>query len=161
MSLNEKPIREHWGSRLAFVLAAAGSAVGLGNIWRFPYIVGTNGGAAFVIIYLVIIALIGYPMMVTEMTIGRRTNKNAIGSFLALAPGTPWWLVGAMGVLAGFVILSFYSVVAGWAMAYFFKTLSGGLGAGTDFVDAFVGHISSPVTPLAMAWSWWPRMMAK
>lgn len=148
MSLNENPIREHWGSRLAFVLAAAGSAVGLGNIWRFPYIVGTNGGAAFVVIYLIIIALIGYPMMVTEMTIGRRTNKNAIGSFLALAPGTPWWIVGAMGVLAGFVILSFYSVVAGWAMAYFFKTLSGGLGAGTDFVDAFVGHISSPVTPL-------------
>lgn len=148
MKMRETPQRESWGSRVAFVLAAVGSAVGLGNIWRFPYVVGTNGGAAFVVVYLVIVALIGYPLMVTEMTLGRKTHKNPIGAFVDLAPGTPWWVVGGMGVLAGFVILSFYSVVAGWAIAYFFKTLTGTLPAGTDFVEAFVSHISHPVTPL-------------
>lgn len=148
MNLNETKQREQWGSRIAFILAAAGSAVGLGNIWRFPYVVGTNGGAAFVIIYLVIIFLIGYPMMITEMTLGRKTHKNAIGAFLSLAPGTPWWITGALGVLAGFVILSFYSVVAGWAMAFTLKSLTGSLGVGTDFVDAFVGHITNPTIPL-------------
>lgn len=147
MSL-EKKQREQWGSRVAFILAAAGSAVGLGNIWRFPYVVGTNGGAAFVIIYLVIIALIGYPMMVTEMTIGQKTKKNAVGAFKELAPNTPWWIAGALGVIAGFVILSFYSVVAGWAMSFFFKTVTGNLGTGTDFVGAFIGHITSDWAPL-------------
>jgi len=92
MSLETKQ-REQWGSRVAFILAA-GSAVGLGNIWRFPYVVGTNGGAAFVIIYLIIITLIGYPMMVTEMAIGQKTKKNAIGAFRQLAPNTPWWVAG-------------------------------------------------------------------
>ncbi|AKL93703.1 Na+-dependent transporter SNF family [Clostridium aceticum] len=143
-TLNDAPQREQWGSRVAFILAAAGSAVGLGNIWRFPYVVGTNGGAAFVIVYLVIIFLIGYPMMVTEMSLGQKTHKNAIGAFKDLAPGTPWWITGALGVLAGFVILSFYSVVAGWALSYFFKTLGGSLGTGTDFVGTFVGHITNP-----------------
>ncbi|SCX75537.1 sodium-dependent transporter [Alkaliphilus peptidifermentans] len=143
-TLNEGT-REQWGSRIAFILAAAGSAVGLGNIWRFPYVVGTNGGAAFVIVYLVIIFLIGYPMMITEMSLGQKTHKNAIGAFRSLAPNSPWWITGALGVLAGFVILSFYSVVAGWAMSYFFKTISGALGAGTDYVGTFVGHITNPV----------------
>ena len=147
MSLETKQ-REQWGSRVAFILAAAGSAVGLGNIWRFPYVVGTNGGAAFVIIYLFIIALIGYPMMVTEMAIGQKTKRNAIGAFRDLAPNTPWWVAGALGVLAGFVILSFYSVVAGWTLSYFFKTLSGDLGVGTDFVGTFIGHITSDWAPL-------------
>jgi len=146
MSLETKQ-REQWGSRVAFILAA-GSAVGLGNIWRFPYVVGTNGGAAFVIIYLIIITLIGYPMMVTEMAIGQKTKKNAIGAFRQLAPNTPWWVAGALGVIAGFVILSFYSVVAGWAMSYFTKTLTGELGVGTDFVGTFVGHITSDWAPL-------------
>ncbi len=143
-----KAPRELWTSRVAFILAAAGSAVGLGNIWRFSYVVGTNGGAAFVIVYLIIIALIGYPMMVTEVTLGRKTHKNAIGAFKALAPNTPWWLVGALGVLAGFVILSFYSVVAGWSLSYFFKTIGGSLGAGADFEGAFVSHISAAWAPV-------------
>ena len=138
-----------WTSRIGFILAAAGSAVGLGNIWRFSYVVGTNGGAAFVLIYLVIIAILGYPLMITEITLGQKAQKNAIGTFKDLAPKTPWWITGALGVLAGFVILSFYSVVAGWAMAYFFKTLLGGLQTGTDFVGAFVGHISSATEPIA------------
>lgn len=143
-----KAPRELWASKVAFILAAAGSAVGLGNIWRFSYVVGTNGGAAFVIIYLVIIAIIGYPMMVTEVTLGRKAHKNAIGTFKALAPNTPWWIVGALGVLAGFVILSFYSVVAGWSVSYFFKTIGGSLGPGSDFADVFVGHISSAWAPI-------------
>lgn len=143
-----KSPRESWTSRIAFILAAAGSAVGLGNIWRFPYVVGTNGGAAFVLIFLVIVALIGYPVMVSEITLGRETNKNPIGTFKALAPGMPWWLIGAMGVLAGFVILSFYSVVSGWGIAYFFKTLDGTLSSGADFEAVFVNHVESPIAPI-------------
>ncbi|AFG38274.1 sodium-dependent transporter [Spirochaeta africana] len=140
--------REQWTSKLAFVLAAAGSAVGLGNIWRFSYVVGTNGGAAFVFMYLVIIAVIGYPMMVTEVTLGQKAHKDPIGTFKALAPDTPWWLVGAMGVMAGFIILSFYSVVGGWSLAYVFKTFTGALGAGTDFGGEFVGLIGSAGQPI-------------
>ncbi len=147
--------REQWGSRVGFILAAAGSAIGLGNIWRFPYVTGTNGGAAFVIIYLLAIVLIGYPLMVAEISLGRKTQKNPIGAFLALAPGTPWWFVGALGVFAGFLILSFYSVVAGWAVAYIFKALGGfapdtqalfystigvDLGEGADYLTPILWH---------------------
>lgn len=117
--------REHWGSRVGFILAAAGSAIGLGNIWRFPFVTGTNGGAAFVVIYLIAIIFIGYPLMVSEITLGRKSQKNPIGAFLAIAPNSPWWIVGALGVFAGFLILSYYSVVAGWAVAYIFKALAG------------------------------------
>ncbi len=139
--------REQWGSRLGFILAAAGSAVGLGNIWRFPYVTGTNGGAAFLIIYLAAIILIGYPMMVTEVGIGRKTQRNPIGAFKALAPNTPWWLVGALGVFAGFLILSYYSVVAGWALAYIFKSL-GGFTSDMAFADLFIGHITQVGQPI-------------
>ncbi|MFW6343651.1 MAG: sodium-dependent transporter, partial [Sediminispirochaetaceae bacterium] len=143
-----KAPREQWTSRVAFILAAAGSAVGLGNIWRFPYLAGTNGGAAFLIIYLALIALIGYPLVVTEVTLGQKSHKNAIGTFKALAADTPWWVVGALGVLAGFVILSFYSVVGGWSIAYFFKAITGGLTTGTEFGAVFGGLISSSGEPL-------------
>ncbi len=144
-----KPARESWTTKLAFILAAAGSAVGLGNIWRFPYVVGENGGAAFVVVFLVIVALIGLPLMVTEITLGRETKKNPIGAFKALAPNTPWWLVGAIGVLAGFVILSFYSVVAGWGISYFFQTVTGSLTEGTDFEAAFFDHVRQGFAPVA------------
>lgn len=144
-----KPERESWTTRLAFIFAAAGSAVGLGNIWRFPYVTAENGGAAFVIVFLIIIALIGFPLMVTEITLGRETKKNPIGTFKALAPNTPWWLVGALGVLAGFVILSFYSVVAGWGISYFFQTVFGNLQEGTDFEAAFGAHVSQGFAPVA------------
>lgn len=139
--------REQWTTRTGFILAAAGSAVGLGNIWRFPYVAGENGGAAFLVLYLIIIALIGYPVMLSEMTLGRKTQKNPVGAFLSMAPGTPWWVVGGMGVFAGFVILSFYSMVAGWSLAYMFKSLAG-FTPGMDFVDLFIGHIYSPTEPL-------------
>ena len=140
--------RENWASQVGFVLAAAGSAIGLGNIWRFPYLTGTNGGAAFVLIYLAAIILIGYPIMITEMAIGRKSQRNAYGAFAALAPGTPWWLVGALGVLTGFVILSYYSVVGGWGVAYVFKTLLGMRPKGTDFAGAFVSHITATWEPI-------------
>ena len=117
--------REHWGGRLSFVLAAAGSAVGLGNIWKFPYITGVHGGAAFILVYLFCIALVGMPIMIAELVVGRSTQKSPIAAFRDLAPKKAWWLVGAMGVIAGYVILSFYSVVAGWTLEYLSRAVQG------------------------------------
>ena len=137
--------RENWTSRAGFVLAAAGSAVGLGNIWRFTYVAGENGGAIFLLIYLLAIIVIGYPVMVTEVSLGRKSRRNPVGAFKELAPDSKWWLVGSLGVLCGFVILSFYSVVAGWSMAYIVEAVRG-FGAQADYAAAFVDHISSPGT---------------
>lgn len=117
--------RGFWKSRMGFILAASGSAIGLGNVWKFPYITGENGGGAFVIVYLICIAIVGVPLMLAEFTMGRRTQLNPVGAFARLAPGTPWKGVGFMGVLAGFLILSFYGVVGGWTLAYIVKSCSG------------------------------------
>ncbi len=130
MSESDFTPRENFGSRFGIIAAAAGSAVGLGNIWRFPYVVGENGGGAFLIIYLIFIIAIGLPVMLSEFTIGRKGQRNAIGSFRKLAPGTPWYLVGVMGVAAAFLILSFYSAVAGWTLEYVFKSVT----------NSFAGH---------------------
>ena len=116
--------RGQWGSKLGFIMAAAGSAVGLGNIWKFPYIVGQNGGGAFVLVYILCTIAVGLPIMLAEFTIGRKTNLNPVGAFQALRPKTHWVKIGYMGVLAGFLILSFYGVVGGWTLAYFFKALT-------------------------------------
>ena len=116
-----QPERGQWGSNLGFVLAAAGSAIGLGNIWRFPYVTGQNGGAAFVIIYLACIALICVPYLFAELVVGRHAHKNPVGAIKAISPYTPWWLVGALGVLTGVFILSYYGVIAGWVFGYIFK----------------------------------------
>ncbi len=111
--------RGQWSSRLGFVLAAAGSAVGLGNIWKFPYVTGENGGGLFVLIYLVCIAVVGLPIMVAEVLVGRATQSSPVGAFGKLTgPTSLWRLIGWLGVASGFVILSYYSVVAGWAMNY-------------------------------------------
>ena len=110
--------RENFGSKLGAVLAAAGSAVGLGNIWRFPIETGQNGGAAFILIYIGCVLLLGIPIMMSEFLIGRHTQSNTAGAYRLLAPGTPWRWVGRLGVLSGFVILSYYSVVAGWTAEY-------------------------------------------
>ncbi len=121
-----KPLvsRPQWGSRFGFVLAAAGSAVGLGNIWKFPYITGENGGGLFVLIYLVCIALVGLPIMMAEIMIGRAAQKQPVGAFEILqGKKTIWTGIGWMGVAAGFIILSFYIVVAGWAMDYTMKSV--------------------------------------
>ena len=116
--------RAQWGSRLGFVLAAAGSAVGLGNIWKFPYITGENGGGLFVLIYLLCIALVGIPIMVSEILIGRASQRQPVAAFHVLQGRRSAWAgVGWLGVIAGFVILSYYVVVAGWAMDYTLKSV--------------------------------------
>ncbi len=127
--MTDQAARGEWGSKVGFLLAAAGSAIGLGNIWRFTYIMGENGGAAFILVYLACIALIGIPVFLAELVIGRHTRLNPVGAFAAIKPGGLWKYVGALGVLAGALLLSFYSVIAGWVMAYAlrapFGTISG------------------------------------
>ncbi len=118
--------RENWGSRFGFVMAAAGSAVGLGNIWKFPYVTGENGGGAFLLLYLAFILIFGLSLVIAEMAIGRMSQKNPVGAFKALAGGA-WPLIGYLGVGTGFIILSFYIVIAGWTMAYMVFMLSGAL----------------------------------
>ncbi|MDY0191244.1 MAG: sodium-dependent transporter [Desulfuromonas sp.] len=119
-------IRPLWGSRLGFILAAAGSAVGLGNIWKFPYIAGQNGGGAFVIVYLICIVLVGLPILVAELMIGRHTRKDAIGAFIALEHKKSWWRTpGWISVSAAFIISSYYSVVAGWTLDYVYRAIIG------------------------------------
>ena len=118
--------REQWGSRIGFILAAAGSAVGLGNIWKFPYLVGENGGAAFILLYLICVILVGIPVVIAEILIGRTAQKNPVGSFRELSRGNPFWMgVGALGVLTGFLILSYYNVIAGWSLGYVIESIKG------------------------------------
>lgn len=114
-------------TRLGGVLAAVGSAVGLGNIWRFPYETGQNGGAAFLIVYICCVLLIGTPLMLAELTIGRASHSNGIGAFHRLAPGSYWWLTGLLGMVAVTLIVSFYSVVAGWTLHYTCSSMIGTL----------------------------------
>jgi NSS family neurotransmitter:Na+ symporter len=127
--MNEERSRGLWGSKIGFIFAAAGSAIGLGNIWRFPYVTGQNGGAAFVFIYIFFIIIIGLPIMISELTIGRKTRKNPFGAFKKLSPGTKWKLAGGLGVLTGSMLLSFYIVISGFTIGYFIKTLSGDFSA--------------------------------
>lgn len=143
--------REQWGSKLGFILAAAGSAVGLGNIWRFPYLTGQHGGAAFVCVYVAIVFLIGFSVMVAEMAIGRKAQLNAVGAFQKVKGGA-WPLVGWMGVLAGFLILSYYSVIGGWTIKYFFWSFTGLMGqAGAGKAgDVFGGFVTN--TPEVIAY---------
>ncbi|MEA1890731.1 MAG: sodium-dependent transporter [Pseudomonadota bacterium] len=153
----EKNISIHgqWSSRWAFILAATGSAVGLGNIWKFPYITGEYGGGAFVLVYLVCVALIGIPIMMAEVMLGRRGRQSPINTMRSLAKTEGrhgiWSWIGWMGVLAGFLILSYYSVIAGWAMAYVFRTGSGAIQAAdaAGIQDIFSELVSDPEKLLA------------
>ncbi|WP_226036245.1 sodium-dependent transporter [Aquibacillus saliphilus] len=142
--------RENWASKLGFMLAAMGSAVGLGNIWRFSYVVGENGGGAFLILYLASVLVIGVPLLLAEVSIGRKAQSDVVGSFQKLAPGKPWFLAGFFGVVASFLILGFYSVVAGWSMYYFWNYLTGELFAvpseGYGFIfDSFITSVYQPL----------------
>lgn len=142
------PPRAHWASRLGFILAAAGSAIGLGNIWKFPYITGKNGGGAFVLVYLACIVLIGLPILMAEFLIGQHGQKDAVGSFVALeGKRSPWCLVGWGGVAASFILLSFYAVVAGWSFDYIVKAASGAFaGRSAGEIGALFGAlVSSPL----------------
>ena len=155
MAEQRTSIHGQWTNRTVFILAATGSAVGLGNIWKFPYITGENGGGTFVLIYLLCIALIGIPIMMAEIMLGRRGKQSPINTMKALAkeegrnPGWVW--LGWMGVLAGFLILSYYSVIAGWAMSYVFRTAGGMfLGVTADGVNSiFTDLVSDPERLLA------------
>ncbi len=150
-----KSIHGQWSSKLVFILAATGSAVGLGNIWKFPYITGENGGGTFVLVYLFCIALIGIPIMMAEVMLGRRGRRSPINTMALLASeegkSNGWVALGWMGVVAGFLILSYYSVIAGWAMSYVFRTGSGMfVGATADGVSSiFTELVSDPEKLLA------------
>lgn len=144
---NERGI---WSSKIGFILAGAGSAVGLGNIWRFPTVTAQYGGAAFVVIYLASVVLICLAVMIAELSLGRHTERNPVGAYEALAPGTPWRFLGMLGVLTGWGIASFYSVVAGWTLAYMFKMGTGAFSQASPeqieaMFDAFVGTPAGPI----------------
>lgn len=151
MSAKEKSIHGEWSSRFAFILAATGSAVGLGNIWKFPYITGENGGGAFVFIYLLCVGLIGVPIMIAETMLGRRGRQSPINTMKTLAEeakAEPYWqYLGWLGVIAGFLILSYYSVIAGWATSYVLKAISGSFSSGDamQIKLLFDDFIASPV----------------
>ena len=146
MNGNNRP-RAMWASRFGFVLAAAGSAIGLGNIWKFPYITGQHGGGAFVLVYLACIALVGMPILMAELLVGRQGRRDAVGSFAALeGPRSPWMLVGWGGVAASFILLSFYAVVAGWSFDYVVMAAGGSLhGLSPAEIEGLFGAlVSSP-----------------
>lgn len=124
--------RGTWGSKLKFVLAAAGSAIGLGNVWRFPTYTGLHGGAAFVLIYILAVCIVGIPLLIAELTIGRHTQRNPVGAFRAISPKSKWVGVGYLGILTGVFILSYYSVIAGWVIGYIFVTASGSFKGGDE-----------------------------
>ncbi len=141
-------IRDSFGSKFGVIAAAAGSAVGLGNIWRFPLVTTQNGGGAFLLIYLGFVIVIGIPVMLSEFSIGRRAQLNAFGSFKKLAPNTPWFLVGFLGILTAFAILAFYSTVAGWTLEYLFQALTGNLLKVDNMEQYFSDFSSSTFRPL-------------
>lgn len=121
----DKPQREGFSSSIGVIAATLGSAVGLGNIWKFPYVTGQNGGAAFILVYLIAVLLVSLPIMLSELMIGRKTHANAVGAFKKIAKGEPWFLIGISGVLSAFLIMAFYTTVAGWVFSYVFKAAAG------------------------------------
>ena len=149
--------RGSWGSRTAFIFAAAGSAVGLGNIWGFPTRVGQNGGAAFVVVYLACVLLVCAPILLSELLLGRGAQRGPVGAFKFFSPNSRWWLVGVLGVVTGMAILSFYSVIAGWALAYIWLIATGAVGKTAEEVSYFFtsftakGGLSIALTFLILA----------
>ncbi|MCX7087966.1 MAG: sodium-dependent transporter [Methylococcales bacterium] len=152
MDMDKKTVHGEWSSRFAFILAATGSAVGLGNIWKFPYITGENGGGAFVLVYLISVLVIGIPLMMAESMLGRRARQSPIGAMRLLTKEAnadeSWHYLGWMGVLAGMLILSYYSVIAGWSMAYVFKAFFGSFSGAEarDIKELFDNFTGSPLT---------------
>ena len=141
--------RDSFASSFGVLVAMAGSAVGLGNLWRFPYLVGTNGGAAFIIIYLAIVFLLALPIMYAEFVVGRRAQTNVYGAFKKLAPGSKWGIIGILAIICCILIVSFYSVVGGWTINYLFKAITGEFsGVTTGFDGVFAQTVSSNYRPL-------------
>ena len=141
--------RANFGSRLGVILATAGSAVGLGNVWRFPYMAGENGGAVFIIIYVACVLLLGIPCMISEFIIGRHGQCNTARAFHKLAEGNGWSLIGYMGVLTGFLITGYYAVVAGWCIQYVWASLAGHMTGSPDYFQQYFNELSAdPVKPV-------------
>ena len=141
--------RDSFASSFGVLVAMAGSAVGLGNLWRFPYLVGTNGGAAFIIIYLAIVFLLALPIMYAEFVVGRRAQSNVYGAFKKLAPGSKWGIIGVMAIICCILIVSFYSVVGGWTIDYLVKAVMGEFSSGREGFDGlFAQTVSSNYRPL-------------
>ncbi|MCL2728104.1 MAG: sodium-dependent transporter, partial [Bacteroidales bacterium] len=140
--------RDQFSSQLGVFLAVVGSAVGLGNFWRFPYMVGTHGGAAYIILYLVFVVVLCMPIMFSEFIIGRRTQSNVFGAFYKLAPGTAWWGIGALSVAASIAILSFYCVVGGWTVEYIFQSVKGFSTDANVLDHNFSTFVESPIRPI-------------
>lgn len=143
--------RDNFNSKLGIVAAAAGSAVGLGNIWKFPYITGRNGGGAFLIVYLICVICVAVPLVITEFALGRKTHANAMDTYKELAPNTKWYISGAIAIITAFVILAYYAIIAGWIFNYTLKSLTGQLMkvAPAELGNYFGGVISNPVSSLA------------
>ena len=156
ISNNEREsIHGLWSSRLTFILAVTGSAIGLGNIWKFPYVAGANGGGAFVLVYLICILIIGFPIMVSEILIGRKGRRNPITSMQLLGKeetgSQSWKVVGFIGLFAGFLILSYYSVIAGWTLHYFTLSVTGGFAElDTDQVNLLFSELTSSISTQAI-----------
>ena len=142
--------REQWATKLGFILSAAGSAIGLGAIWKFPYITGQNGGGAFLALFLLFTILIGLPLLLAEFTIGRAGGGDAVTSYKKLAPKTPWYGIGLLGMITCFILLSFYSVIGGWILIYLYKTATGALAStqGAHYDQLFAVTIAN--TPLSL-----------
>ena len=141
--------RANFGSRLGVILATAGSAVGLGNVWRFPYMAGENGGAVFIIIYVACVLLLGIPCMISEFIIGRHGQCNTARAFHKLAEGNGWSFIGYMGVLTGFLITGYYAVVAGWCIQYVWASLAGYMTGSPDYFQQYFNELSAdPVKPV-------------
>lgn len=145
MSFDKLSRREHWASKLGFVLASAGSAIGLGNIWRFPYKAGQYGGGAFVLTYIIAVIIIGIPVMIAEFIIGRSAQKNPVGAFRSMRDSKFWPIVGWLGIASGFIILSYYSVVGGWILRYIWHSAIYFFQAGTA-KSTLDGFLSNPVS---------------
>ena len=141
--------RGNFGSRLGIVLATAGSAVGLGNVWRFPYMAGENGGAAFILLYIACIIVLGLPGMISEFIVGRHAQTNAARAYDTLSDGKPWKLVGHLGILTSTIILGFYAVVAGWCLQYVYAAMAGKLVGDAEYVKTYFTTFSShPLRPV-------------
>lgn len=141
--------RANFGSKIGVILATAGSAVGLGNVWRFPYMAGENGGAVFIMIYVICVVLLGIPCMVSEFIVGRHGQANTARAFRSLSGGTPWALIGYMGVLTGFLITGYYAVVSGWCLQYIWASLIGHLQGDPEYFKTYFADLSMhPVKPV-------------
>lgn len=141
--------RANFGSKMGVILATAGSAVGLGNVWRFPYMTGENGGAVFIIIYVVCVLLLGIPCMISEFIIGRNGRSNTARAYRKLSNGGPWSVIGYMGVLTGFLITGYYAVVAGWCLQYVWATFIGHMSGDPAYFQQYFADLSAdPVKPV-------------